>query len=115
MAFAKELCIRSLESGKPVVTANKALLAEHGNELAALAEKHNAQLAYEAAVAGGIPIIKALREGLAGNAISRVYGILNGTCKLYPHRDGGDGRRIRRDSQGRTRAWLCRGRSRFRY
>ncbi len=70
----------ALESGKPVVTANKALLAHHGMALAALAERRGAQLNYEAAVAGGIPIVKTLREGLAGNRIDRVYGILNGTC-----------------------------------
>jgi homoserine dehydrogenase len=70
----------ALAAGKPVVTANKALLAVHGAELAAEAEASGAALAFEAAVAGGIPVIKALREGLAGNRISRVTGILNGTC-----------------------------------
>lgn len=78
--IARDLCTKSLKAGKPVVTANKALLAIHGSELATLAEDNNTSLAYEAAVAGGIPIVKALREGLTGNAISRVYGILNGTC-----------------------------------
>jgi homoserine dehydrogenase len=63
-----------------VVTANKALLAHHGAELAALAEGHLVTIGFEAAVAGGIPIVKTLREALAGNRISRVYGILNGTC-----------------------------------
>ncbi len=77
---AYSLCKAALDGGKHVVTANKALLAHHGNELAALAEKKNVTLGYEAAVAGGVPIIKALREGLAGNRISRVYGIMNGTC-----------------------------------
>ena len=71
---------RRSRAGKPVVTANKALLAMHGAELAALAEDDGVALAFEAAVAGGIPIIKALREGLAANRIARVYGILNGTC-----------------------------------
>lgn len=70
----------ALAAGKPVVTANKALLALHGSELAARAEQAGVALAYEAAVAGGIPVIKALREGLAGNRIDRVAGILNGTC-----------------------------------
>jgi homoserine dehydrogenase len=70
----------ALASGKSVVTANKALLARYGIELAALAEKHNVALAFEAAVAGGIPIVKTLREGLAGNRVERVFGILNGTC-----------------------------------
>ena len=77
---ARALVTASLSAGKPVVTANKALLAVHGAELAALAEAKDAVLAFEAAVAGGIPAIKALREGLAGNRISRVAGILNGTC-----------------------------------
>ncbi len=78
--IAKDLCEKALEAGKSVVTANKALLAVHGTALAEQAEAHNVTIAYEAAVAGGIPIVKALREGLSGNAISRVYGILNGTC-----------------------------------
>ena len=70
----------ALGSGKSFVTANKALLAKHGMRLAALAEENGAALAFEASVAGGIPIVKTLREGLAGNSIERVYGILNGTC-----------------------------------
>ena len=72
----------ALRRGRPVVTANKAMLAHHGAELAALAEDTGAQLRFEAAVAGGIPIIKSLREGLAANRILRVYGILNGTCNF---------------------------------
>jgi homoserine dehydrogenase len=70
----------ALEAGKHVVTANKALLAHRGGELARLAEANGVVLAYEAAVAGGIPIVKALRDGLAGNRIESVVGILNGTC-----------------------------------
>ena len=70
----------ALRRGIHVVTANKAMLAAHGLELAALAEGNNVALAYEAAVGGGIPVIKTLREGLAGNAVRRVCGILNGTC-----------------------------------
>ena len=70
----------ALAAGKHVVTANKAMLAHHGYELAAAAEGQGVALKFEAAVAGGIPIVKALREGLAGNDIDRVYGILNGTC-----------------------------------
>ncbi len=77
---ARALVQAALQAGKPVVTANKALMAVHGAELAAHAEAAGVALAFEAAVAGGIPIIKALREGLAGNGISRVAGILNGTC-----------------------------------
>lgn len=77
---ARALVEAALAAGKPVVTANKALLALHGTALAGMAEASGATLAYEAAVAGGIPAIKALREGLAGNQIRRVTGILNGTC-----------------------------------
>jgi homoserine dehydrogenase len=77
---ARRLVQKALASGKHVVTANKALLALHGAELAAAAEKKQSILAFEAAVAGGIPIIKALREGLVGNRVKRLYGILNGTC-----------------------------------
>lgn len=77
---ARALVEASLAAGRPVVTANKALLATHGVALARLVEKTGATLAYEAAVAGGIPAIKALREGLAANRITRVAGILNGTC-----------------------------------
>jgi len=70
----------ALTAGKHVVTANKALLAKHGLALAKVAEEKHVALAFEASVAGGIPIVKTLREGLAGNSIERVYGILNGTC-----------------------------------
>jgi homoserine dehydrogenase len=70
----------ALASGKHVVTANKALLARHGMELAALAEERGLLLNFEAAVAGGIPVIKVMRETLTANAITRVFGILNGTC-----------------------------------
>ncbi len=72
----------ALETGKGVVTANKALLAKHGVELALLAEERGAELSFEAAVGGGIPIVKTLREALAGNRLTRVYGILNGTCNF---------------------------------
>jgi len=77
---AREICASALSIGKHVVTANKALMAEHGVELAMMAEENHVQLNYEAAVAGAIPIVKVLREGLVGNHINRVYGILNGTC-----------------------------------
>lgn len=79
---AHESVRAALKSGKGVVTANKALLAAHGVELARLAEESGAQLAFEAAVGGGIPIIKTLREALAGNRLTRIYGILNGTCNF---------------------------------
>jgi homoserine dehydrogenase len=77
---AKALVERAIANGKHVVTANKALLAHHGTALALAAERAGVALAYEAAVAGGIPVIKAMREGLAANRIEQVYGILNGTC-----------------------------------
>jgi homoserine dehydrogenase len=77
---AKEAVEAALKAGKSVVTANKALLARHGVALAALAEKNHAALNFEAAVGGAIPIVKTLREGLAGSSFARIYGILNGTC-----------------------------------
>ena len=77
---AKRAVEAALGAGKSVVTANKALLARHGVALAALAEKKGVALNFEAAVAGGIPIVKTLREGLVGNRLERIYGILNGTC-----------------------------------
>ena len=77
---AREAVEAALGAGKHVVTANKALLARHGAALAALAEAKGVSLNFEAAAAGGIPIIKTLRESLAGNRVARVYGILNGTC-----------------------------------
>jgi homoserine dehydrogenase len=81
----------ALSRGLPLVTANKAMLAAHGLELGRLAESHRAPLAFEAAVAGGIPIIKTLRESLAGNAVRRVSGILNGTCNYILSRMETDG------------------------
>lgn len=77
--LAKNLIFHAIKHGKHVVTANKALLAEHGNEIFALAEAHHVHVAYEAAVAGGIPIIKVLREALAANKIDWLAGIINGT------------------------------------
>ncbi len=76
---AKEVCEAAVARGRHVVTANKALLAHHGTALARAAEAAGVALAFEAAVAGGIPIVKALREGLSANRITRIYGILNGT------------------------------------
>jgi homoserine dehydrogenase len=74
-------CVRAaLDAGRHVVTANKALLAKHGVALAEAAEKRGVLLNYEAAVAGGIPVIKTMREAMAGNSVTRVFGILNGTC-----------------------------------
>jgi homoserine dehydrogenase len=77
---AREIILSALKLGKPVITANKALLSAHGEELFAAAKKYGTNLYYEASVAGGIPIIKALREGFVGNRINALYGIVNGTC-----------------------------------
>ena len=77
---ALDLARKSLAAGKSFVTANKAMIAHHGMELAKAAETGNLSLRYEAAVAGGIPVIKGLRDGASANRIERVYGILNGTC-----------------------------------
>jgi homoserine dehydrogenase len=77
---AVELTRAALKNGKHVITANKAMIAHHGAELAGLAEDHYCYLLFESAVAGGIPALKTLREGLAGNDMKRIAGILNGTC-----------------------------------
>jgi homoserine dehydrogenase len=77
--LAKDLVLQAIANGKHIVTANKALIALHGNEIFAAASKANVSVAYEAAVAGGIPIIKAIREGLSGNQINWLAGIINGT------------------------------------
>lgn len=77
--LAKEVVLRAIENGKHVVTANKALLAVHGNEIFARARERGVMVGFEAAVAGGIPVIKAIREGLAGNRINWLTGIINGT------------------------------------
>ncbi|UOO80892.1 homoserine dehydrogenase [Uruburuella testudinis] len=80
--IAKDLVLEAIENGKHVVTANKKLLAEYGNEIFSLAEQKNVMVQFEAAVAGGIPIIKALREGLAANNIRSIAGIINGTSNF---------------------------------
>ena len=77
---AKELVEKAITNGKSVITANKALVATHGNNIRELVAKHDVMFGYEAAVAGGIPIIKTIREGLASNRLGKIYGILNGTC-----------------------------------
>ena len=109
---ALTLARRTLDAGKALVTANKAMLAHHGLDLAAAAEASGLPLRYEAAVAGGIPIIKALSEGMAANRIARVYGLLNGTCNYILTRMETERLRLchrpRRSPGGR----LCRGRSR---
>jgi homoserine dehydrogenase len=90
---ARTLMVRAIENGKHVVTANKALIALHGNEIFAAAQHKGVMVAFEAAVAGGIPVIKAVREGLAGNRIEWVAGIINGTGNfiLTEMRDKGRG------------------------
>ena len=80
VTLAKDFVLKALEAGKPVVTANKALIAEAGRELFEASAKSGAGLYFEASVAGGIPVLRALRDGLVGNQIQSMYGILNGTC-----------------------------------
>src|SRR5687768_16496794 len=89
---AKAAVEKALNSGKAVVTANKALLAHHGAELAKLAEEKGVALNFEASVAGGIPIVKTLREGLAGNKVGKIFGILNGTCNYILTKMANEGR-----------------------
>ena len=99
---AYKLIRESLKNKKHVITANKALLAVHGNELAKIAERNNVSLNYEAAVAGGIPIVKAVRENLRYNNIYKIYGILNGTCNYIltkMENDKGDFKDILKDAQ----------------
>ena len=78
--LAREITFAALRQGKMVISANKALICEYGAEIFALARRHGGHFFFEASVAGGIPIIKALREGLVANRFPRIYGILNGTC-----------------------------------
>ena len=80
--FAKEIVLRALKLGKHVVTANKAMICDHGEEIFAAARKADRTVAFEAAVAGGVPIIKAVSESLAANQITKIQGILNGTCNF---------------------------------
>ena len=100
--IAKTMVLAALKLGKPVITANKALLAAHGPELFAAANKHNTNLYYEASVAGGIPIIKVVRESLVGNQFERIYGIVNGTCNYIltrMKREGADFVDVLKDAQ----------------
>ena len=80
--YAKKLTLAALRAGKVVVSANKALICDHGAEIFRTARKHSGHFFFEASVAGGIPIIKALREGLVANKFPQIYGILNGTCNF---------------------------------
>ena len=100
--LARTMILTALNLGKPVITANKALLSAHGNELFAAAEKSGANLYYEASVCGGIPIIKSLREGFVGNRINQLYGIVNGTCNYILTRmklEGADFDAVLKDAQ----------------
>jgi len=100
--IARTMILTALKLGKPVVTANKALLSEHGEELFAAARRYGANLYYEASVCGGIPIIKALREGFVGNRITHLYGIVNGTCNYILTRmklEGADFDAVLKDAQ----------------
>jgi homoserine dehydrogenase len=100
--IARQAVLAALRLGKPVVTANKALLSAHGEELFDAAQRHGTNLYYEASVAGGIPIIKVLREGLIGNRITRLYGIVNGTCNYILSRmklEGADFSNVLADAQ----------------
>ena len=89
--FARDLILKALDRGKDVVTANKALLAQHGRELFAHAEKRGRSISFEASVCGGIPIIRAVRDGHAGEEITRIIGIVNGTCNYVLTRMARDG------------------------
>ena len=103
--IAKTMILAALERGKPVVTANKALLSAHGPELFAAARKFKTNLYYEASVAGGIPIIKVVRESLVGNRIDRIYGIVNGTCNYILTRmklEGADFAAVLKDARPRA-------------
>ena len=100
--IARTMILTALKLGKPVVTANKALLSAHGEELFAAARKHGTNLYYEASVCGGIPIIKSLREGFVGNRITHLYGIVNGTCNYILTRmrlEGADFASVLKDAQ----------------
>ncbi|HEY5996174.1 MAG TPA: homoserine dehydrogenase, partial [Candidatus Deferrimicrobiaceae bacterium] len=89
---AKDFVLEALKAGKPVVTANKALLAEHGEEIGRAVAAAGVDLGFEASVGGGIPIIRAMREGLAANRIQAIYGIINGTCNYILSKMSGEGR-----------------------
>ena len=100
--LAKTMVLTALKLGKPVITANKALLSAHGEELFAAAQQHGTNLYYEASVCGGIPIIKSLREGFVGNRITHLYGIVNGTCNYILTRmklEGADFDSVLKDAQ----------------
>src|SRR3954469_3064637 len=100
--LAKTITVAALKLGKPVITANKALLSAHGEELFEAAQANKTNLYYEASVCGGIPIIKSLREGFVGNRITHLYGIVNGTCNYILTRmklEGADFDTVLKDAQ----------------
>jgi len=100
--IARTMILSALKLGKPVITANKALLSAHGEELFAAARQYGTNLYYEASVCGGIPIIKSLREGFVGNRITHLYGIVNGTCNYILTRmklEGADFDAVLKDAQ----------------
>lgn len=100
--IARTMVLTAIKLGKPVITANKALLSAHGEELFAAAKAHGTNLYYEASVCGGIPIIKAIREGFVGNRINELYGIVNGTCNYILTRmklEGAEFADVLRDAQ----------------
>src|SRR5437899_7358175 len=100
--LARTIILAALKLGKPVITANKALLSAHGEELFAAASQFGTNLYYEASVCGGIPIIKSLREGFVGNRITHLYGIVNGTCNYILTRmklEGADFSAVLADAQ----------------
>lgn len=100
--IARTMILSALKLGKPVITANKALLSTHGEELFAAAKEYGTNLYYEASVCGGIPIIKALREGFVGNRITQLYGIVNGTCNYILTRmklEGAEFETVLKDAQ----------------
>ena len=108
---AFEVVRQALANGKHVVTANKALIAERGSELFAVAEENAVTLAFESSVAGGIPIIKALREGLSANKIDWLAGIINGTGNFILTEMAEKTTSVRRCAHPGAATWLCRSRS----
>ena len=111
---ARHLVLEAIANGKHVVTANKALIALHGNDIFAAAHQAGLMVAFEAAVAGGIPIIKAIREGLTGNQIQWLAGIINGTGNFIMTEMRDKGRDFDQGAGSGPGTGLCRGRSQFR-
>ena len=108
---ARATALAAIGSGKHLVTANKAMLARHGQALAEAAEAKGVALRFEGAVAGGIPVVKALAEGLAGNRVTRLMGVLNGTCNYILTRMEAEDAPYARGARGGAAARLRRGRS----